>query len=200
MVKVKKQNASLIALSKGNYLIQSRNVNVPKFNFGEYGFTFPGACSLFGGEIEEGETPKEGFERELQEELPGIKFLDNLEYRAYDWAEQAENIINKADKIFNGNVHAFLGFNLNDYIPQCALGKERGNNTTYKEFLSKRKECFYVTQINPKILDEIEVKEGAKYMFLPHEAVRSLVMYPGDKLGLLDDIVLRVKSGEFILK
>ena len=34
MVKVKKQNASLIALSKGNYLIQSRNVNVPKFNFG----------------------------------------------------------------------------------------------------------------------------------------------------------------------
>lgn len=42
---------------------------------------FEGLIGLFGGKIEDGETPMEGLIRELNEEIPGISFdLDSLQF------------------------------------------------------------------------------------------------------------------------
>ncbi len=66
--------ANLLArTNQGSYLMQVRKVNDPRFKSGSYPYVFPGTISLFGGEIENEESVSEGFEREIQEELPGLK-------------------------------------------------------------------------------------------------------------------------------
>lgn len=200
------KQASLIAVCSKEesieYLVQARNVNIPKFSSGEYSFIFPGAFSLFGGELEEGEDAKQGFERELQEELPGLEFESYLEHRQYDWSgKDLDNVLLRAEKIFNGNVMSFLGFDLNARVPPCSLGKERGKDFSYREYISRVVEDnFYVGRVDEKYSRNLDVREGDRAIWLPHQVIRSLVMCPTDKLAILDDLCDRVESGEIVLK
>ena len=112
------KSASLIGKTKeGLYLIQARTVYNPKLEPGKYPFTFPGACSLFGGDLEENEDYAEGFKREINEELPGLK-IGEMKHKVYKWKEHLDEVYNRLNKAFHGNLPAFLGFQLNEKIPQ----------------------------------------------------------------------------------
>lgn len=196
------RNASLIAIVGGegnlDYLLQVRNINVSKFKPGEYPFTFPGACSFPGGEIEDTETPQEGFNRELKEEIPSLVLPKELEHRLYDWNKQIGEVLERANNALNGNLYSILGFDLDSKIPKCALGKWRDKNLTYRDFLNERVEHFYIAKLNSQ--EKVDIKEGAKSIWLPYDVMMSIVMYPGDKLALLDDITKRLEAGEIALR
>ena len=195
------RNASLITVVKIDkkfyYLVQVREANRPEFNPGEYPFIFPGACSLFGGALEENEDAKKGFERELQEELPGVIFSGELKHRCYNWKKQTKKILEKANSVFNKNVNCFLGFNMNDLVPQCALGKNRGKTLTYSDWISMTEEDhFYIGEIELGKINDLIIKEGKCAVLIPHQAIKSLIMVPTDKLAILDDLMIRIEAGE----
>lgn len=147
---------------------------------------------LFGGKIEDGETAEQGFERELSEELPGLK-LPQLQHRSYDWSKQLDEIYGKANDAFSGNVLSFLGFGLDDLVPQEALGKARGKKISYRDWISLTTEDnFYIGAIQLADLASVNIEEGVKKkLFVPAEVLRSLVMVPTDKLAALDELVMR---------
>ena len=187
------REASLIAkTNSGLYLVQARDVIKPQFNRGEYPFIFPGACSLFGGTIEDNESGEEGFRREMSEELPGLTF-PSLEYRLYNFGTQLDEVYGRINDTYHGNLPAFLGFGLNDLIPQEALGKaNRGKKLTYRDWLAGVQEYhLYVGDIKQEDLNDIKLGEGSRILWLPEEAARALVMVPQDKLALLDEFAMR---------
>lgn len=191
------KNASLITNAEGNYLLQVRNIANPienerlKFMIGEYPFTWPGACSLFGGELEEEENAEEGFVREvLKEELPGLIINIKPEHRQYDWSKQVDEVVGRVNEALYGNVRGLLGFDLNGAVPWEVLGvkyrsrfsKDKGlsydiknsesckicreayekNPVSYRDWLSLTTEDnFFVCNLNQKDLEGIAVKEGA---------------------------------------
>jgi len=187
------REASLIAKTNSElYLVQARDVIKPQFNRGEYPFIFPGACSLFGGTIEDHESGEEGFRREMSEELPGLTF-PSLEYRLYDFNTQLNQVYGRINDAYHGNLPAFLGFGLNDLIPQEALGKtNRGKKLTYRDWLAGVQEYhLYVGDIKQEDLNDIKLGEGSRILWLPEEAARALVMVPQDKLALLDEFAMK---------
>lgn len=197
------REVSLIARNEdGLYLIQARDVYVevydkdkkvfkPPFKPGEYSFLFPGACSLFGGHMEEGETPTQAFEREIKkEELKGLTLPEELEYRLYDFSTQLDEVYGRVNDAYHGNIPAFLGFGLEDLVPQEALGRARGRSITYRDWLSSVREYnLYIANITQDQFKNVELGEGARFLWVPEEAGRTLVMVPQDKLALLDDFV-----------
>lgn len=191
------KNASLIAFRKDTYLVQARDTVVPNQKPGNYSFIFPGAFSFFGGKLLPGEDPEEGFKRELREELPDTK-LTITSHRIYDWSKDAERVIEKAKRIFGGNVDSFLGFNLNSYVPPSALG-ERDRSLhpiTYRDWISRTTEDhFYSANIN----EGDQLREGSRKLWIPATVLKSLVMVPTDKLAALDDLAERVMSGKIKL-
>lgn len=191
------RNASLIARTKENYFLQVRNVVHSESPDGQFPFTFPGALALFGGGLEHGETPETGFKRELTEELPGIE-LSNLEHRLYDWSKQTDPVLERADKVFHGNVQAFLGFDLKAPIPLCALGKQRHElyGISYKDWIARTtSDNFYIGSVER----EVAVKEGAAGVWVPYIVLKTTVMVPTDKLAILDDLSRRIERGEIQL-
>lgn len=184
------KSASLIGKTKdGLYLIQARTVHNPNFEPGKYPFTFPGACSLFGGDLEENENYIEGFKREISEEVPGLK-IGEIKHKSYKWKEQLDEVYNKLNNKFHENLPAFLGFQLDEKIPQEALGKNRGKELTYREWIEEHEEDnYFITILNAEDLKKIKLNEGKKILLLPAEAIISLVMVPTDKLAILDEIV-----------
>ena len=84
---VNKKQAGLIFKVGEAYLVQIRD------NVKNAQFKFPGILSLFGGEIENYETGKEGFLREMEEEIEGIDFKNvRLEHRVYNWKKDLERV------------------------------------------------------------------------------------------------------------
>lgn len=201
MAKIESSSLMIYNPHNQSYLLQVRNVFVPKFNPGEYPFVWPGALSLFGGGIEIGETPEQAVKRELGEEFPGAMedIQVKLEYRKYDWDTKMEEVMERVNKTFHGNLLSFLGFNPDEIIPSCAEGRWRTNKDTYKKFLGRREEHFYVGDVS---LDEkkYNVQEGSKALWVPHEVARACVLYPGDKLAVLDDLAMRVERREITLE
>lgn len=68
-------SAALILSTDGRYLLQKRDDKL--------GVYFPNHWGLFGGALEEDETPHLGLMRELQEEL-GSEFCRSLDYEAIE--------------------------------------------------------------------------------------------------------------------
>ena len=188
------REASLIArTNNGLYLVQARDVIKPQFEPGKYPFIFPGACSLFGGLMEGDETPRQGFEREISEELEGIAVPNELEHRVYDFSRQLDEVCGRINEAYHGNLPAFLGFGLSDLVPQEALGKaNRGKRITYRDWLHGVEEYnLYVCNLSQDDLRNVRLREGSKILWLPEEAARALVMVPQDKLALLDGFAMR---------
>ncbi|MBI2498688.1 NUDIX domain-containing protein [Candidatus Woesearchaeota archaeon] len=192
----------IIRNEDGLYLVQRRDVFVPKFEPGKYPFLFPGACSLVGGGIEETDkTPVEGLEREVEEELglerEGSEKLDRftlpsrLDYRLYDFSKQLDDVFGRINEAYHGNLPAFLGFKLDELIPEEAAGKWRGKKLTYKDWLSGEDEYhLWVADISSDVSKKIRFEEGSRSpIWLPADSGNSLVMVPSDKLALLDEFV-----------
>jgi len=195
------KSVSLIGRVREDYLLQMRDVYVPKFANGEYNFIFPGACSLFGGTIDNNETAEHAFKRELDEELPGLTIRRILEHRVYDWGKQLDEVLGRLNDTFHGNVDSFLGFDLNSYVPGCAMGEARSKPLTYREWIYLvTDDNFYVCNIESDQLIGQQIKEGSAYATIPYFIAKSLVIVPTDKLALLDDIARRIGSGEIELK
>ncbi len=199
-----------------SYLAQGREVSkvdmeekLPNvFKPGAYPFYWPGNVSFFGGGIKDGESPQEAFKREVKEEL-GIDLTDEklagMEQIKYDWKKDTNRIIGEANEIFRGHVSNFLGFGLDDPLPNSTLNKgdrERyaGKNLTYRDWLYGREEgdYFFVGNIGEQVT--LQDREGAGSIWLPHWVARSVSMVPVDKIGLLDDMTKRVKSGELEIR
>lgn len=187
------REASLIARTNdGLYMVQARDVIKTQFEPGKYPFIFPGACSLFGGTIEDNESGEEGFKREISEELPGLTF-PSLEYRLYAFDKQLDEVYARVNDAYHGNLPAFLGFGLDDLVPQEAVGRtNRGKKLTYKDWLTSVQEYhLYVGEINQGDLKNIKLGEGSRILWVPEEAGRTLVMVPQDKLALLDEFAMK---------
>ena len=191
-----------------NYLVQGRDVDKSDherkdlFQSGNYPFYWPGAVSLFGGGIEEGETWENAFIREIKEEL-GLdlsKEIPNMDYRVYNWKKDTIQILNEANDFFQGNVPGFLGFNLDEKIPSCALGNDRKKfrNATYRDWLYGRETDYYLAANIGK--PDLKIREGVGLNWSPHWLVRAMTMVPVDKLAILDDMTKRIKSGELEIK
>ena len=194
------ETASLIARQGDKYLIQVRDVKRIEFSRGEYPFIFPGACSLFGGRVEEGEDAKTALKRELAEELLGIILPETLEHRSYNWSTQLDEVYERINEAFHGNADSFMGFDLESNVPPSALGRNRGKSFTYREFIAiKDQDHFYVGDFNQENLANTELKEGEAHLWIPHYLLKSVVMDPTDKLAVLDDIVIRSEKGELEL-
>lgn len=189
--------ASLIGRCGANYLIQVRDAKKPGLSPGAYPFRFPGAASLFGGQMEKSETPESGLRRELTEELPGARIPSSLLHRVYLWRECLDTVLERINETFHGNVNAFLGFDLDAKVPSEAAGKDRDKNLTYRQLIQLiEKDNFYIGELESNALQNVSLGEGSAIRFVPHDIAKSLVMVPSDKLALLDDISRRVLSGE----
>lgn len=194
-------SANLIARCDNHYLLQRRDVSNPEFQDGHYPFIFPGAYSLFGGDIEEGETPLAGFRREMGEELPALKQLqdENFTSRSYHWERDLPEVLGRIDQVFKGNMYAFLGFDFEAVIPECARGNGKIKARTYHDFfLENQADHFYIADLNQTDVNPTLVEEG-KSIWLPDYVARSLVMVPSDKVALLDDIAQEVIAGRIKL-
>ena len=204
MAKEKKEKtraSSLIVRLDNHYLFQVRDVVKEDQIPGKYGFNFPGACSFFGGHLKKGETPRQGFERELEKELPGIDLSGKLEHRKYIWSRDPERIIKRANKVFHGNLYAFLGFDPYAEIPRCAMGKANDADVkegqTYLEWMAELAEDhFYILDAEKDILEGVDVKEGEGAIWVPWKFAKATVMNSRDKIALVDDITRNIKAGE----
>lgn len=204
----------LLSSGKGNnvsYLFQGREVDKfddeikDLFQPEKYPFYWPGNVAIFGGHIEEKETPIKALKREMKEELKldltddDFKKMRPITYR---WKKDTERILNEANDVFQGNVYGFLGFGLDDKIPACVLGKDRKKyreNDTYRDWIFDRKEDHYFA-LNIDEEKKLVDYEGVGAIWLPHWAARSVVTVPIDKLALLDDMTKKIKSGELEIK
>ncbi|MEK6889682.1 MAG: NUDIX hydrolase [Nanoarchaeota archaeon] len=189
------KNASLIAFKDDSYLVQARETVVTGQKPGRYSFSFPGAFSFFGGELNDGEGAKEGFERELKEELPDTR-LEIISHRVYNWSKDTEKVIARANKVLGGNVHSFLGFDLYSKVPSSALGNRdrTGSPMTYIDWIAQTTEDnFYSANITS---EGRELKEGSRKLWIPATVLKSLVMVPTDRLAALDDLADRIESGQ----
>ena len=84
--------------SKGNLILQKRGDNWPRY---------PGFISMFGGEVNLGETPREGLVRELKEELgvnvssEHLRFLGLVTEASSNYEEQVYEYFWHADIEFS---------------------------------------------------------------------------------------------------
>jgi hypothetical protein len=172
-----------------DYLLQLREAIKPGFPNGEYPFVFPGGCSLFGGAIEPGESPEQAFRREMAEELPDLALPPRLEMKTVNWVKQAEEIFNKINESYQGNLESFLGFTLDVPVPSSALGEYRRQGTmTYREWLSYTGHYFRL-DLSPNIIPRLKDQEGAGAVLVPATIIKNITMEPGDKLVILEDLV-----------
>ncbi len=189
------------------YLIQGRNaikLNLPK---GKYPFYWPGALSVFGGQIEKGESPEQGALREISEELH-LNFtpeqMSNIELRTYNWKEDAIKLYEEINEFFHGNLAGFFGPSFSDKLPSCVLGKEREKfeaardswdiEGTYFDWLRERTDHYLVADFETPL--DLKDYEGIGAIWLPHWAARAIVTTACDKLAILDDIVKKAKAGK----
>ena len=184
---VNKKQAGLIFKVGEAYLVQIRD------NVKNAQFKFPGILSLFGGEIENYETGKEGFLREMEEEIEGIDFKNvRLEHRVYNWKKDLERVEEEINKAMNDNFNLFRGFNYDDFIPNEALGKDRGKKITFRDlFYAVEEEHHFIGEVNN--IGKFDIKEG-KAIILPKEICIASIFYPTDKIALMHDIALRSKK------
>lgn len=207
-----KKFVSLLATAGGGfntlYLFQGRNAIRPDFQRGEYPFIWPGALGIFGGAIEEGETPKEGILREMNEELHITltpEQISQAELREYLWKRDAERIYEKANNFFHGNLPNFFGPSLESIVPSSALGNDRsefmskyGNSGTRMDWLKGRTD--YYLAVDFKDILDLTTYEGVGAVWLPHWAARATVGAPCDKLAILDDMVKKVEAGKLAIE
>ncbi|MBS3080486.1 NUDIX domain-containing protein [Candidatus Pacearchaeota archaeon] len=201
----------LLASGKGHnlsYLLQGREVDIShktdKFKSGEYPFYWPGNVSIFGGHIDDGETPQQAFKREIKEELKlylSDEYVSRMDLRTYRWKEDTDRILTEANEVFQGNVNGFLGFGLDEKIPSCVLGKDRTKYVfvTYRDWIFDRSEDHYFAA-NIGESTPLTDYEGFGAIWPPHWVARSVCMVPIDKIALLDDMTKRVKTGELEIK
>jgi hypothetical protein len=191
------RTVSLIGRAGDSYLIQARDVVKPELIRGKYNFIFPGACSFFGGGLREREHQKSGLTRVVDGQLEGLILPWILEPTVYVWRRDLSEIMERLDSVFGGNVNVLLGFDLDGKIPQQALGNDRGDDLSYRAFLyGLDQDHYFVADFEKGALDNVNVREGVGAYWVKHQIARSLVMVPGDKLALLDDIASRVLAGE----
>lgn len=197
------------------YMIQGRDVDKsdhPRkdlFQPGRYPFYWPGAVSVFGGEMEPNETPEQGALRELSEELQirlSREQLSSAEMRSYVWKRDAQMLYEELNDFFHGNLDAFFGPNLHSKIPSCVLGKERkkfesknfGYGATYWDWLKDREDHYLAADFSQPL--DLSAKEGIGAIWLPHWVTRSIHTSPCDKFALLDDMMKRAKAGKLYIQ
>ena len=200
--------------SNMQYLVQGREVDkshlLPQkadlFSPGKYCFYWPGAVALFGGHMEEGETPVQALQREIgEEELPNLDptIFGRLDHRVYNWKTDVPRVLAEAEDVFQGNVNCFFGCDLNAPVPTAALGKDRGlEEITYMDWMLQREsDHYFALNIGNLTAGEgLKDREGLGAYWVPHWLARSIATVPIDKIAILDDMVQRVRSGELEIK
>lgn len=126
-----------------------------------------------------------------------------MELRTYDWGKKAEEVFDKINEAYHGNLESFLGFTLDSYIPHSALGKFRGQlnqneRVTCSEWLSYTGH-YFIGNLSYEDITGLRIREGIGSIFSPFEIVKTVMMEPGDKLAVLDDLVNRANKGEIKL-
>ncbi len=179
---------------KLHYLLQLRDLGW-QHSYGNAPFIFPGTFCLPGGDIEDGESVSEGLEREIHEEIPSLDLSSlSMEHRVYDLSKYIDKIFVEIASSYNGNVPALLGFGLDDYVPQEALGKLRGQQMTYRQWMARLTEYHVFSATIPyDLATTLKSNEGKGLVMLPAEVCKALVMVPSDKIVLLDDLA-RLKN------
>ncbi len=198
-----------------SYLVQGREVDKSDlyvsrpelFKPGSYPFYWPGNVSFFGGGIEDGETPQAAFKREVMEET-GLDLTDDkvalFKMTTYRWVQDTHRIIAEANEAFQGHVPNFLGFSLNERLPNSALNKRDRDRygdkpLTYQDWIFDRETDHYLAANIGESID-LPDNEGAGSIWVPHWVARSICMVPIDKIALLDDMTQRIRSGELEIK
>jgi len=186
------------------YLLQGRNVIKENLSKGNYPFFFPGICCVWGGAIEQGETPLEGILRETNEELHLNISKDQVStsaLRIYNWEKDAVNLWGELNEFFHGNLAGFFGPSLNDKVPDCVLGKDRksfkeiyGDFGTYFDWIKGREDHYLVVDFEQPF--DATAYEGVGAFWTPHYITRSIVTSTCDKFALLDDMMRRAKAGK----
>ena len=181
-------------LSRHPIIIDSEGHIEKGRDYSSVSFIWPGAYSIFGGHIKDGETVEQAFEREIGDELRNLDLKKlNIEREiTYKWSRDLRNVLSKANKYFNGNIESFLGFDFNSRIPSCAYGRYRNQVIipTFYEWVIEREDYYVIATVDKK--PEIKVSEGEQGTWVPSHLCRALSMVPVDKLALLDDMAGRI--------
>jgi hypothetical protein len=200
---------------KVDYLMQGREVDksdlyekLPNaFQPGRYAFYWPGAAALFGGHMNEGETPEQTLEREMNEELPVLNLtpekIRGMELRTYNWRIDVPRVLGEAEEVFQGNLMGFFGQDLSAPVPSCALGKDRKmKGISYMNWMLEREPDHYIAMNigDRNAGNNLRDMEGAGAAWVPHFVARSITSVPIDKIAMLDDMVKRYNSGELEIR
>jgi len=154
--------SSLLLLEGNNIVIQLRD-NKSKIRY-------PGLFSVFGGALEENETPEEALIREINEELPFLNIKEKKFefYKRFDWKDKLGIYLNEIKgKI--PNVSDLFGH------PIEVIKKES------KSIIDN----LFILRISKDVLKTLEAKEGNCSMSFSPNVAKALIMVPLDKLMIL---------------
>ena len=179
----KYQVSLILKLASGHYFVQVRE------SIKDAHFRFPGTLSLFGGKVREGETARQAFLREMNEEIRGLEIEKiSFEHRVYRWRRDLEKVDREINNAFEGNFNNFRGFGYDELVPQEALGQDRGNILTFREFIyAVDEDHYFIAEVSPSLIDSFEIREG-KGVLITNEMCQYGLFYPTDKLALMHDI------------
>jgi 8-oxo-dGTP pyrophosphatase MutT (NUDIX family) len=205
-----------------HYLLQSRN-DSHNFKTGKERFAIAGGVALFGGKVKMGETPLAAFRREQDEELGDLaKQITIKEVRVYDWGAEKEGrkkiafsedlgkvyvrtlngVLERAQTLIP-NLESHLGFNWDERNP--IRRPLKNNSFTPRKFLQQSQYVCFVATAEYNVLmtlagmnmqGEPKVKEG-KGFIVPESALLAQVMFPDDKMALVDHISIKRNQGNF---
>lgn len=140
------------------------------------GIRFPGVYSLFGGALENSETPEEGLRRELEEEL-GITLQNSCRLlRTYFWEEDYERVV-KGIRRKLPNVDYYWGFD-----------PARVDRAQFP-----REDNLFLLTMTKAGIEGLVINEGREMKLFSPDAAKAAIMIPADKLMVLEYIINRIQ-------
>jgi 8-oxo-dGTP pyrophosphatase MutT (NUDIX family) len=155
--------SSVILLHDHRMLLQLRD-NKP-------GIRYPGIYALFGGKIEEGETPLQAMQREVMEEL-GLHIEPSaaIKHMVFDW-KNSFNKYHTSIRNYYPNADELLGYPLSRFEEEIRGTVEVDN--------------LFIKTLTDNEFNNLWLNEGRSMDLVSYDAAKALLAIPLDKMMIL---------------
>jgi 8-oxo-dGTP pyrophosphatase MutT (NUDIX family) len=155
--------SSVILLYDHKMLLQLRDNKI--------GIRYPGVYSLFGGKIENDETPLHAMQREIEEELGlHIESSDIVKHIAFDWKNHFNEYYARIKK-FYPNVDELLGYPLSKFEEEIRGTVEVDN--------------LFIKRLSENEFNSLKLNEGRSKDLVSYDAAKAVLAVPLDKIMIL---------------